>query len=280
MHYSVQFLVILFMFLCCVSEQQNSFENRPVKVIAHRGMHGQYPENTIGAVKAAIEYNLDYVEVDVRTTKDGYLVLMHDKTIDRTTNHSGEVKELTLAQIKDADVTGNANDEPMEERIPSFREALQLMSGKIGVYVDIKDADAKSVLDALESYGMMDHSVIYSNDTQLSEIRDINPGAKIMPEVDNIEDLNRVMYNLQPQIVAMSWYGFSEQLIAEIHQRNVVVFLDILGAGDNPDGAKKAIAAGVDGIQSDNPKMVLQVLAAEIKRSSSHTQHGSGKNES
>jgi len=268
----IYFLVITIVLFNCDSEEEKSLENHSIKVIAHRGMHNKYSENTIGAIDAAIEHNLDYVEIDVRTTKDGYLVLMHDGTVDRTTNGSGRVSHLSLEQIQSVVVKGNDGAGVTEERVPLLSEALRCMSGKIGAYVDIKDAEAKAVLDALTFFDMLEYSVIYSNETQLHKIKEIDPEARIMPEVDSEEDLNRVMSNLKPKIVAMSWHGFSEQLVAKIHNSNMKVFLDVLGLGDNPDGVRRAIAAGVDGIQSDNPEMVLQVITNELKQISQETQ--------
>lgn len=222
---------------------------RPIQIIAHRGVHKSLPENTLAAFQAAVALKLDYVEIDVRTTADGQLVLRHDNAFNRKSDHRQAISELTLKQVHELD-----------EKIPLFSDALTYMSGKIGVYVDVKSAAPKAVIAELQKHKMLDHAVIYAGESALVEMKKINPAVKVMPEVDSEEDLARVMSSLKPQIVAMSWEGFSEALVAKIHQAGAKVFLDILGDGDNPEGVRRTIAAGVDGIQTDNPEMVLQTI--------------------
>src|ERR1700686_5360976 len=103
-----------------------------IVVVSHRGEHLAHPENTLPAFQAAIEAGADYFELDVRTTSDGRLVLMHDRTVDRTTNGKGPVREMTLDQIRGLDAGAGAIP-------PTLEEALNLAHGRIGVYVDCKD---------------------------------------------------------------------------------------------------------------------------------------------
>ncbi len=250
---------VLLVLICAViplllSENQTNKitekNQRPIKIIAHRGVHKSLPENTLPAFQAAVDLRLDYVEIDVRTTADGYMVLRHDNAFDRKSGSRQMVSDLTLQQIHKVD-----------EKIPLFGEALAYMSGKIGVYVDVKRAAPKAVIAELEKHNMLDYAVIYAGESALAEMIRINPAVKIMPEVDSEEDLARVKASLKPQIVAMSWEGFSEALVAKIHQAGAKVFLDILGNGDNPDGVRRTIAAGVDGIQTDDPDIVLATIS-------------------
>lgn len=261
--YGYLFFLILTLIFSCSTKKEKQLSQRQIKIIAHRGFHKEFPENTLSAIHAAIEKKLDFVEVDVRTTADGHLIVMHDQTIDRTTDGTGKVSELTLEQVQRGNVIGRRTQ---FEKVPLFSEALNVMSDKIGVYVDVKDADSKIVLAELEKFDMLKQAVIYANDTQLAEFKRLNRDVKIMPEVDSEEDLKRVLISLQPPIVAMSWHGFSEELVEKIHQAGIPVFLDILGAGDNPAGVKQVIAAGVDGIQTDDPEMVLKVFNVVISQ--------------
>src|SRR5258708_9235592 len=81
-------------------------QDRRIAVIAHRGEHLNHTENTLAAFQAAIDLGADYFELDVRTTKDGKLVLMHDGTVDRTTNGKGEVANLTIDERRALEVRG------------------------------------------------------------------------------------------------------------------------------------------------------------------------------
>lgn len=91
----------------CAAQSVGLGSDGTVKAIlasAHRGEHLRHPENSLPAIQAAIDAGMDYVELDVRTSSDGYLVLMHDPTVDRMTNGKGAIKDMTLAEIRQLDL--------------------------------------------------------------------------------------------------------------------------------------------------------------------------------
>ena len=106
-----------------------------VLVLGHRGYSAKYPENTLLAFKKAIEAGADGIELDVWLTKDGEVVVIHDETVDRTSNGSGRVKEMTLEELKELDF-GNG------ERIPTLEEVFEAVPEDSVVNVEIKDVDA------------------------------------------------------------------------------------------------------------------------------------------
>src|SRR5438309_1329591 len=97
-------------------------------VISHRGEHLHHAENTLDAYRAAFEVGADFIEVDVRTTRDGRLVLMHDATVDRTTSGHGNVAEMTFSEIRALD----------DAKVPTLDEAMDLARAPHGVYLDCK----------------------------------------------------------------------------------------------------------------------------------------------
>lgn len=109
--------------------------NDSIMVIAHRGDWRNAPENSILAIKSAIEMGVDIVEIDIQKTKDGKLVLMHDKTIDRTTNGEGQVADFTLDSLKTF-VLKNGMGRPTYQRIPTLQEAMETSKDKILVNLD------------------------------------------------------------------------------------------------------------------------------------------------
>ena len=119
-------------------------------VVAHRGDHTEAPENTLTAFRKAINHGVDYVEIDLRTSKDGELVIMHDASIHRMTNGEGTVKEKTLAELKQLVVADKAHPEWAKESIPTFAEVLQLCKGKIYIYLDFKDASVPATIVLLK----------------------------------------------------------------------------------------------------------------------------------
>lgn len=110
-----------------------------VAVIAHRGASGLAPENTIAAFDLALELRADYVELDVQMSRDGTLVVMHDTSLDRTTNGRGFIGDKRLAELRELDAGGRFSKEFTGERIPLLEEVLDRYWGKIGILLELKE---------------------------------------------------------------------------------------------------------------------------------------------
>ncbi len=153
-----------------------------VYVAAHRGASTTHPENTMAAFRRAAEVGVDQIETDVRVTKDGHLVLIHDGTVDRTTNGSGKVCEMTLEELRTLDAGSWKGEEFAGERIPLLTEFLEY-AREVGVKTldielketptDIGPEIAYDVCDRtlrlLEEYGFEGRFVINSFCAQLHE---------------------------------------------------------------------------------------------------------------
>ena len=111
---------------------------RNVMLIAHRGASDGAPENTLAAIKKALQSPVGIIEIDVHQTKDGEVILMHDATVDRTTNGHGEVANLTLSEIKKLDAGSWFDSVYRQERVPTLAEALQLVKGRKKLLIEIK----------------------------------------------------------------------------------------------------------------------------------------------
>ncbi|MFC4104310.1 glycerophosphodiester phosphodiesterase [Paenibacillus xanthanilyticus] len=107
-------------------------------VIAHRGASGYAPENTMAAFELAVEMKADYLELDVHLSKDGELVVLHDETLERTTDGAGMVKERTWAELSALDAGGKFDPAYAGERIPLLREVLDRYAGRIGILIELK----------------------------------------------------------------------------------------------------------------------------------------------
>lgn len=116
-------------------ENLKNSKNNQVIVVAHRGDWRNAPENSLQGIENCIEMGVDMVEIDIRETKDGHLVLMHDKTIDRTTTGKGLVNEWTLDSLKTLNLVDGLGVETKQE-IPTLKEALELSKDKILVNLD------------------------------------------------------------------------------------------------------------------------------------------------
>lgn len=112
---------------------------RVKEVIGDMGSCADRPGNTLAGVRRAAEAGADAAEVDVRTTKDGALVCLHDDTADRTTDGTGKVAELTLNELKKLDAGVRFDPKFKGERVPTLREVLETAKGKVGVMIDLKE---------------------------------------------------------------------------------------------------------------------------------------------
>src|SRR5215510_8363326 len=164
----------------------NGESKNPVRTIltsAHRGEHLEHPENSLPAIQAAIDAGVDYVELDIRTSSDGYLVLMHDPNVDRMTNGKGTIRDMTFAEIRKLDLGAWFPGKFADLQIPTFDEALELCKGKIGIYIDTKSAAPKDLVAAIERHDMGDHVMFWSENVRfLKMIADIRFTWKLLPE--------------------------------------------------------------------------------------------------
>lgn len=128
------------------AEQPTVGERKQVDNVAHRGATGYAPENTIAAFDLAVEMKADYIEIDVQRSKDGELVLIHDTTVDRTTDGTGKVGDLTFEQLRSLDAGSWFGEQFEGEKIPTFDEILDRYHGKVGILVEMKSQNCIQVL--------------------------------------------------------------------------------------------------------------------------------------
>ena len=154
-----------------------------VYVAAHRGLCSKYPENTIPAFTAAIEVGVDQIELDVRATLDGHLVIIHDADVKRTTDGEGAVSEMTLEKIRSLDAGAYMGERFVGTRIPTFIEFMELIKDHPTLTVDIElkeypetegnEERAYEVCDRIlrivDEYGYTDRVVINSFSNPLNE---------------------------------------------------------------------------------------------------------------
>ncbi len=155
--------------------------NRTPEIVCHRGANFLAPENTLPAAEICIAQKFDFVEIDVRTTADGELVVLHDPTLDRTTDGAGPVAGATLAALRALDAGSWQSDLFAGTRIPTLREVLTAAKGRIGLYIELKAADPQAVLAEVRAQGMLGHVFFWSgNPEQLRAIRAMEPAARLM----------------------------------------------------------------------------------------------------
>jgi glycerophosphoryl diester phosphodiesterase len=235
---------------------------KKIKVISHRGEHLHHPENTMAAFQAAIDSGADYFELDVRTTSDGKFVIMHDGTLDRTTNGTGEVYKHTFDEIRALDAGAKFSPAFAGTKVPTLDEAFDLAHGKINVYVDTKYADPQQLVDTIVRHDMQDHVVVYGNPFFLYEVHKIRPALKVMPETLSPDICKFMVRAMQPQVLAFDANDFKDGVIACAKDANAKIYVDRLGDADNPETWQKAIDLGAAGIQTNLPAELAAYLRA------------------
>jgi glycerophosphoryl diester phosphodiesterase len=256
--------MIRFLCIACLLLPAAPAQTRRVVAIAHRGEHLHHPENTMPAFEEAVRLGADYIEVDVRTTADGKLVLSHDGNVDRCTNGKGEVARMTFDQIRALDAGIKLGPEFAQTKVPAFDEVLDYARGKIHIYVDVKQVAAKDLVDHIVDHGMTDHVVIYSGRIS-KEIQQLNPKLKIMPESVNADLVQRIIAELHPKVIAFGASDWKPEIIKLAKDSGAELYVDRQGSGpngptDNPEGWQAAIDAGADGIQTDRPGELVKYL--------------------
>ena len=195
-------------------------QEHPIEIVCHRGANFMAPENTLEGARICIDQRFQYVEIDVRTTSDGELVVIHDATLERTTDGDGNVAKTTLAEIKQLDAGGWFRAGSKGYRLPTLVQVLELCRGRAGLYVEIKQADPDAVLEVVNAHEMLADCFFWSASTEVMQrLREISPEIRLMA--------TRWMY---PSIAdAISAYGaqiieFSVELddLNEIEQCNAL----------------------------------------------------------
>ena len=136
-----------------------------ILVVAHRGDWRNAPENSIKAITNCVELGVDIVEVDIRMTKDSHFVLMHDKTLDRTTTGTGKVSHHTLKEIKQLYLK-NGYGIPTTHRVPTLEEALEAINGRALLYLDKSEYCLSDVLAIVQRLGYLDQVLLYGTCTR------------------------------------------------------------------------------------------------------------------
>lgn len=238
-------------------------------VIAHRGNHVNVPENTVAAVEEAAKSGADYAEIDLRTTKDGFLVLSHDATVDRMTDGKGNVKDLTLEEIKKLKIVGHAGPGDQKVyRIPEFKDVLSVCKKRINIYLDFKDADPAETYRQLKAAGMEKQVVVYLN--KPAHYKQWKEAAPQMPLMASLPDAINTpeafgLFLSQVQIEVLDNVQDSAML-AVARQNGVAVWLDVESPVENAGVWEQALHKDIQGVQTDHPEALVSYLKQTNQR--------------
>ena len=228
--------------------------------IAHRGASGSFPENTLAAFRAAIEAGAEMCELDVQLTRDGAMVVIHDDTVVRTTDGIGAVATMTLAEIKRLDAGAKFDDRFAGERIPTLEEVFDLVEGRCALNIEIKseglETGVSELIRARQAFGS---TLVSSFDwAVLARIRHIAPEIRVgllasrWPArlIGAATEMKAAAINPRVDII-------TEDLCIAAHGREISVYAWTV---DEPAEMRRLIAYGVDGIMTNWPGRLREVL--------------------
>ncbi len=250
--------------------QEIPTSKRPVRTVAHRGAKKFAPENTIAAFLKAAEMGVDYVEMDVRQTKDGHFIIMHDASVKRTTDGKGLVAEMTLEGIQKLDAGLWFGNEFAGERVPTLRETLQAIKGKVLPDIDFKAGDVAALVKLLDEEGYLaDSNVTFHSGSwaTIRKVKELTGRLLVRPGSRSAETgLAVLLSELDPQIVNIGASAFSEFYIMEIHRKGKLAFVNALGSADKARFMKRALKAGCDFLQADKLDIMLPLVREHNKQ--------------
>lgn len=233
-----------------------------VVAVGHRGNVKDAPENTVAAFNRAIALGADLIEMDVRQTRDGHLVIMHDQSVARTTDGRGNVADLTLEEIKALDAGSWFDTRFKGERVPTFAEALDAIQGRALPDIDFKAGDPEKLVAAVREAGLIGKVTLYcGNWDVMKRVLAIDGGFLARPTAPmGRPGLKTTLDELDPPIINIDWRFFSEELVREVHLAGKKAFVNTMGNEDNEASLVRAIDAGADYIQTDRMDLLAPLL--------------------
>ena len=240
----------------------SSKELRDVEVFAHRGAAGKAPENTMAAFKQAIADKADWIELDVQESKDGVVVVIHDSDIMKLAGVSPKIWESTLEELQKIDIGSWFDPKFAGEKIPTLKEVLQEVKGKVKVLIELKYyghdiALEQKVVDIVEEMGMCKEVAVMSlKPGQVKKIKALRPewesGILLSKVVGDISKMD-------VDFLAVNLGMMNPLFIKKTHAVGKKLYV---WTADDPITIFKMLTYGVDGIITNEPEMARKVIEA------------------
>jgi len=243
---------------------RKSVEERP-RVIGHRGARGHAPENTMPSFRKALELGADWIELDVHITKDGRLVVIHDDSVDRTTDGSGLIASLTWDEIRHLDAGSWYDPAFTGAHIPLLEEVLEWARGRVPLIMEMKHAWQEKddlvdrVVEAIRRHQMVEQVEVISFDHRMvRRVKELEPAIStgilyVAALADPIEVARAARADaLHPQ------YSYVDgELVQEAHRAGLAVSPWVV---NDPELARLLASWGVDSIGTDYPDRLVTAL--------------------
>ncbi len=243
--------------------------NKIPHIVAHRGFSYAAPENTLAAYQMAMDAGAEMAECDVHLSQDGVAVLLHDDTVDRTTNGTGLASDKSLAELQSLDAGGWQDPAFAGERIPTLAEALGFVRGKMRFIIELKgDAMGPAVLSAMREVGSSPDDVLIISFyyTAIRNIRALDnrlPAAwlwEVLPENESDrETLFQRALQASVEGVGLPSQYVDQRFVDSAHERGLQVFVFTVNEAEE---MRRIAALGVDALITDRPDLAQRTLQA------------------
>jgi len=240
-------------------------------VIAHRGDSTRFPENTLPAFESAVALGADMVELDVTLSADGHPVVIHDATLDRTTNGSGPVGHHTLQDLQALDAGSWKGQSFRGITIPTLPEVFDRIGGKIAINIEIKGGTGERkrsiearVLQVVKTYDLVSSIILSSFDyLTLKKLRRLDDRIALAVLSDEREAHDRILSKVRE--VGASSYNPNEKyldpsMIAGLHRDGIVILPWAQNAHNHADTMKRVLEWGCDGFFANDPALLATLV--------------------
>jgi len=256
--------------------QPKPLNNKPPYVIAHRGISAKAPENTLASFECAASIpGIDMIELDVRLSKDEEVIVLHDRTLQRTSTGNGLARNYSMEEIRRFDAGSWFHPMFSNQRIPTLCEVFQQVGSRIWVDVEIKSdwlhreppgLLEKKVLDAVYKCGMDDRVMVSSFDYRLlAKIKEMKPSLVTGVLYNFSRDFSRLPSTLAKHVGASVFVcakrELTRRMIDDAHNHGIAVYVYTLNSFHD---ARRMLTCGVDGILSNNADDILEVVKRRI----------------
>jgi len=247
--------------------ENDNTANHVKQIIAHRGASAERPECTLSAFARAIKVGATAVEMDVRTTRDGKLYLLHDATLNRTTDSEGTASDKTLAQLKELDAGSWFDKKYQGERIPELREALQQCKTKIDVLLDLKEQGTKyahQVAAEVIKYGDPQRTIVGVRSVEQALLfRKLLPEAKQLGLIPNPQSIATFVDAKVETIRLWPDWLKDKSLVPQIKKLGAQLHLN--GTTGLPNEVLPLIAHQPFSLSADDPATLIKTLKSLMR---------------
>jgi glycerophosphoryl diester phosphodiesterase len=232
-------------------------------VSCHRGCTERAPENTVAAARDAVRIGADLIECDVRTTADGHLVIMHDSTVDRTTDGFGPISGMTLAQVRRLRIRDTRFASLGTHRVPTLAELVNAVGRRAGFYIDTKDVHPAALKRVLRDPQVIAKSFAYISTDEASLWKQHIPELRLMATAPDDVRTPKQLQDFVTMFQLSALDGpltLTKEQVAAAFDKGVLFLPDTLTLSEGPEIWSDVIARGAGGIQTDRPTVLTEFL--------------------